>query len=396
MTLPFSNYARLFRQHCGPVDLLLLRKDNADSEHREANLEFFENVFELPIRSTGFAKRLIGQWAGRAPYFSGWTPAKAAPIELANRSYEYVVSTPRAVCQTVHQLCESNDINAKFHVAAVNDIATLAKGNLAATALKNGKSFKQLSHALTLSSQRLGLAAAEKKLLSNCCDVFIVQSQAEIDWVRSQGSKILDRKAIQLSNGVDDAFFNVPLEKPDLCCTFVGGISGEYLRRARWLVDEVWQPIKLAFPDAKFTISGKCKNEEMLKLFADRDVNHRQFVEDPQDLYSGQGVLLAPIFKGYGLINKVVQSMAAGTIVIGDPTAFNAIPGFVAGEHGIVADSPSQFVKLLTQVFESPEQFEKIRSAARQLMREHFQWETRYHELQSRLRSLSGDNDSKR
>ena len=391
VTLPLSNHAKLFREHCGPVDLLILRKESGsdDSEHRQANDVFFENVFELPIKSKGFANRILGQWTGRSPYFSGWTPAVSPPPELASRNYEYVLSSPRAVCETVHNLRLNKHINAKFHVAVVHDIATLAKKNLTATSLKSGKSFKHLSHALKLSSQRLGLARVEKKLLTECCDLFAVQSEAEMNWVRSQNSPALEKNAIQLSNGVDDEFFEVPLKKPELTCTFVGGISGEYLKRARWLVDEVWRPIQSSFPKSKFTISGKCQNEEMLKLFAKQNVNHRQFVEDPRDLFSDQSVLLAPIFKGYGLINKVVQSLAAGTIVIGDPTAFNAIPGFQAGKHGIVADSPSEFVRLLTQVFERPEQFEEIRTAARQLMVDHFQWETRYQELQSRLQSLA-------
>ena len=157
-------------------------------------------------------------------------------------------------------------------------------------------------------------------------------------------------------------------------------------------MEEVWRPINADFPDATFTISGKCKDEPMLKLFADNNVHHQQFVEDPKDLYATQAVLLAPIFKGYGLINKVVQSMAAGTIVIGDPTAFNAIPDFIPGKHGLVADSPKQFVELLKDVFEKPKQFDKIRLEARELMLKHFQWDTRYQQLKSRLSSLSSDD----
>ena len=390
VTLPLSNYAKLFREHCGPVDLLFLRRESESVDYRQANVDFFENVFELPIKSKGFANRILGQWTGRSAFFSGWTPAVSPPPELLSRDYQYVVSSPRAVCETVHNLRLNKYINARFHAAVVHDIAALAKKNLTATALKSGKSIKHLSHALKLSSQRLGLARVEKKLLTECCDVFVVQSEAEMNWVRSQNSPALEKNAIQLSNGVDEAFFEVSLKKPERTCTFVGGISGEYLKRARWLVDEVWEPIKKSFPDSKFTISGKCQNEEMLKLFAKQSINHRQFVDDPRDLYSDQSVLLAPIFKGYGLINKVVQCLAAGTIVIGDPTAFNAIPGFVAGKHGVVADSPSQFVKLLTQVFEQPERFEDVRVAARQLMLENFQWETRYQQLEFRLQSLTG------
>ncbi len=392
VTVPFCNYAQLFKEHCGPVDLLVLNSGSERAQNNE-NQQIFRNVYELPIRPTSRVKRFGNQLMGRAPFFSGWRTAGQTPESLRGQTYGVVVSTPRSVMAVVDQLRYERVINANCHVAAVNDIASLAKKNLAGVAFKDGVSFKSLIHFSKLTMQRLGLPTSECRLLSNDCDLFIVQSDAETNWIRQHGSLALQDKVVQLSNGVDDHFFELPLSKPKRTCTFVGGVAGEYLQRVNWLVDKVWRPMQAEYPDARFTVSGKCSDASMIDAFARYNVVHRQFVEDPQDLYSQQSVLLAPIYKGFGLINKVVQSMAAGTIVIGDPTAFNAIAGFEAGKHGIVAASPEQFVKALSNIFANPEEYEGIRFNARQLIQSQFQWDSRYFALQKKLLTLSLGNN---
>ena len=65
---------------------------------------------------------------------------------------------------------------------------------------------------------------------------------------------------------------------------------------------------------------------------------YTQFVDNLQDIYIGKTISIAPIFKDYGFINKVAESMASGLIVIGDSSAFNsidAVDSFLVAESGL-------------------------------------------------------------
>ncbi|MEZ6096157.1 MAG: glycosyltransferase [Pirellulaceae bacterium] len=184
-----------------------------------------------------------------------------------------------------------------------------------------------------------------------------------------------------MSNGVDDLFFEIPLQREAKTITFVGRLEGEYLRRVKWILDEVWPALKRSNPEIQLTVAGKTADADLIRRFKSLGIQHREFVENPAELYSQQAVLIAPIFKGYGLINKVVQAMAAGTLVVGDRTAFNAIPDFESGIHGMVAETPLDFQNAIETAFTQPDLANQIRRAARELMGAHFRWGTRVEQL---------------
>jgi glycosyltransferase involved in cell wall biosynthesis len=387
VTVPFCNYARQFQQHRGPVDLLVLQKTN-DASLREANQKFFRNVYEVPIQSIGMPARVAGQLVGKAPYFAGWSVRDGVPKNLASEHYQVVMSTPRSVIKVVNQLRQSGDIRADFHVAVVHDIATLAKKNLAAAALANRSSHGELGEYIKNFVEGIRLRSCELNVLDHDCDLFIVQSDSETNWLKENAPQRVVEKSVQLSNGVDDEFFDLPKDRKEHTCTHIGTIFGQYVQRVDWLVESVWGQVRQQFPDSVFTISGRCSDPSLLKKFDRIGVHYRKFVDDPCDLYRDQSILLAPIYKGYGLINRVVQSMAAGTVVIGDKSAFNAIPGFEAGKHGFVADQAEDFKDLLLEAFSNPDRTNEVRNAASELIRKHFQWDARFETLICRLVEL--------
>jgi hypothetical protein len=80
--------------------------------------------------------------------------------------------------------------------------------------------------------------------------------------------------------------------------------------------------------------------------------------------------------------------MAAGTLVIGDKTAFNAIPDFQDGVHGLVANTPEEFIKKLGFAFDNSDRLITMRRAARELIRKHFAWIDRFTALNNKLQVL--------
>jgi len=91
------------------------------------------------------------------------------------------------------------------------------------------------------------------------------------------------------------------------------------------------------------------------------------------------------VFKGYGLINKVIESMAAGVPVVGDPSCFNGILGFTNGRHGIVANNADAFVKETLKLFDNPMKRRDIAKSARTLVRKNFSWEKKIRTIVKRI-----------
>ena len=81
-------------------------------------------------------------------------------------------------------------------------------------------------------------------------------------------------------------------------------------------------------------VVGKRSSTDLEAFFAREEISYQPYVESIEDEYARHAILVAPIFKGFGLINKVVEAMAAGCLVVGDKTAFNGIESFKPNLHG--------------------------------------------------------------
>ena len=95
--------------------------------------------------------------------------------------------------------------------------------------------------------------------------------------------------------------------------------------------------------------------------------------------------MLSPVFKGYGLINKVVESMAAGVPVIGTADSFNGMPDFANGRHGIVVNNADSFIEESLKLLGNPMKRKDIAFAARALVRDKFSWDDRIETLVKRI-----------
>src|SRR5690606_16277388 len=100
--------------------------------------------------------------------------------------------------------------------------------------------------------------------------------------------------------------------------TFVAELSGEYAPVARWIVEQVWPKARARHPRMKLHVVGKGASPELGKLLATTEgVVHDEFVASLADIYRGSCAVLSPVFKGYGLINKTIEAMASGLVVVG-------------------------------------------------------------------------------
>jgi len=97
------------------------------------------------------------------------------------------------------------------------------------------------------------------------------------------------------------------------------------------------------------------------------------YVEDPYIILKSALCVVAPMQTGGGIQNKVLESMALGTINIVSSLAAKPI-GAKHGEHFLICDNPQEMVELINDIFRNPQKYEYIKFNAREFIRYNFTW----------------------
>jgi glycosyltransferase involved in cell wall biosynthesis len=213
----------------------------------------------------------------------------------------------------------------------------------------------------------------ERRILRGV-DLIGVQSTVEMNYFETVLDKNRTGDVLVIKNGVGDSFFEDRLERKfDLL--FVGTLDDNYRPTIHWFIREVYA--SFSEPRPTFALIGSLANEDDLRLFREFNIVYLGFVDDVGVCYRSSRILVAPVFKGFGTINKVLEGMAAGCVVIGDSTAFNGIENFVPGRDGLVATTAAEFAANIVSVLGNDVLADEIGARARNLMKEDFSWRSR-------------------
>lgn len=130
---------------------------------------------------------------------------------------------------------------------------------------------------------------------------------------------------------------------------FVASFNDTYMKVAKWFITEVWISVVAQSPHLKLHILGKNKSNlfDYIKKSHPR-LLHSIIVEpyhdDLKEFYLKRRVVVSPIFKNFGLINKTVEAMQCGCAVVGDIAAFNGIEGVIDEKHAYIANEKGSFI----------------------------------------------------
>jgi len=131
---------------------------------------------------------------------------------------------------------------------------------------------------------------------------------------------------------------------------FVATFVGSYCMIAEWFINEIWSEVIKREPRATLHLLGK-NNENFIQQF-NKDIVSTLVIEKHVptmgEFYDKVSIAVSPIFKGYGLINKTVDAMSGGCIVIGDTAAFNGL-SVTDGEDCIIANNRKEFIATLSE-----------------------------------------------
>lgn len=161
-------------------------------------------------------------------------------------------------------------------------------------------------------------------------------------------------------------------EKYKNCIVFFGKMNYQpNIDAVMWFVRNVLPKIN---KDLKFAIVGAYPPKKILNL-AKRynNIKVTGYVKDPYLILKSSLCVVAPMQTGGGIQNKILESMALGTINIISSLAAKPI-GAEHRKHYFVCDNPQKIAELIDNIYKNPQDFEHIKINAREFIRNNFTW----------------------
>ena len=189
-------------------------------------------------------------------------------------------------------------------------------------------------------------------LVINQSDLILMQTKKDVNILKNI---YFTNKAISIPNipKVESIEINKNISKTiGWCATF----KGEYLTLSLWFFKTTLLPFLKLNSEINLHLLGS--NNKIFKSILTKkhpELENRiisnDYVLNTSSFFNKHQVIICPIFKGYGLINKTVEALFSGSIVLGDPTAFNGIENLIHGENCLIAKNSKEFLNCTKNVF---------------------------------------------
>ena len=97
------------------------------------------------------------------------------------------------------------------------------------------------------------------------------------------------------------------------------------------------------------------------------------YVEDPYEILKSSICVVAPMQTGGGIQNKILESMALGTVNIVSSKAAKPIKA-KDKEHFLVVDNPKEMAKTINDIYNNPEKYNYLKVNSREYIKNNFTW----------------------
>jgi sugar transferase (PEP-CTERM/EpsH1 system associated) len=182
------------------------------------------------------------------------------------------------------------------------------------------------------------------------------------------------KSVVVTPNGVDTSFFSPSDTEKKWSVLFVGNMG--YLpnvEAAEYLVKQVMPVIWKASPDANVCLAGARPSRRVRQL-AGKNVHVTGWVDDIRESYAESKVLVAPMFSGMGLQNKILEAMSMSIPCVTTAIVNNAI-GAEPGVHLAVANSAQEIGGQVLRLLSDDDRRMELGRAARTFVEKKFSWD---------------------
>ena len=149
---------------------------------------------------------------------------------------------------------------------------------------------------------------------------------------------------------------------------------------AHFFAESVWPILRRQEPELVWRLVGK--NPHALRLPQDPRILVTGAVADALPLLAGAKAAVVPLLSGSGTRFKILEAWAAGTPVISTTIGAEGLEA-TPGEHLLIADSPSQFVRQVLAVLYEDGLSDRLSEAGRALYESRFTWPVAWKMLES-------------
>lgn len=365
------------------VSLLFLQSpwQKAEELAIKANRRFVKNLWVLNLMVKGRMESVVDEVFCRKPYFasSSFNSAQCAQL-LSSYDCDVLWATPIGPFVQISAIEACMPVkHPRLRIAAINDSYTSVLRSFANRVLGTKWPLSARAQSAVKWMRSWGMASMEARILGQA-HYILVQSRRDKAWIGHISKGSLLKKVTIIPNGVNSLLLEGNLsscEKPVF--GHIGPLfSPSHYRTIRWILDDVLPDVRRFVPECRFSILGKAGSSRLMeRINKNNSVEYTPKVKEMKDFYQTISVLLVRNYKCIGLINRTVEALAAGVVVIGERGAFNGIDGFQHGVHGFVAESTRETVDCLVNVLSNKSIRKSVSHAARNLIQSKFRWTDR-------------------
>lgn len=197
-----------------------------------------------------------------------------------------------------------------------------------------------------------------------------------------------------IPNGVDFDYFK-PIERDkQYDIVFCGNMRYEpNINAAQYLAKQVMPLVWETFPEAKLLIAGANPRHNVSRLANDR-ITVSGYVEDIRESYASAKIFAAPMQKGSGLQNKLLEAMAMGLPCVTTSLANDSLCA-EKDKEVLVGDTPLSFADSIVALLSSEEKRDTLASYGYAYVHDNYSWETAGERLEEVLRNVVQKGSSK-
>lgn len=226
------------------------------------------------------------------------------------------------------------------------------------------------------------LISFEKKCLKHF-DKTLLFNKKEIEYFGDFNNAVL------LRHGVNEDLLSYEkrnIEFKNTVC-FFGKMSTQPNQDAViWFANNVMPSLS---EDIEFLIVGADPSKKIIEICRmNKRVSYTGYLKDPYEVLQNSLCVVSPMQTGAGIQNKILESMALGTINIVSTIASVPI-GASNKEDYIVLDSPSEISDIICDIRINPDSYSNYKRNSREFIKNNFTWGLFESDYISAIRSLN-------
>lgn len=139
-----------------------------------------------------------------------------------------------------------------------------------------------------------------------------------------------------------------------------------------WFVAEVWDKIRVKYPQWKFYIAGRNMKSDFLAHKNEKDnIFKVGEVVDAQVFMQEKNIMIVPLLAGGGIRIKLIEGMAMGKAIVASSIALEGNPA-TDKQEVLIADNAVDFANAVCYLIENPDFAQKLAQNAQIHARHHF------------------------